>query len=1107
MSRFNLKLIKIVPMVAFTALAACSMPKPGTRPGTEGEQNNATFYISGSEIKITGQKLAEKIALPVSKSINLKVCLKDNQLQQSVIGHDFRVSGEGTDLTEKKLTSDKNGCIFWSEVLDYNHMAEAKLVELKRSVSANGFQNGNRTISFAINPWENVVHALQDAEIKNVIPADQAKAALQGTNESKSTPRISLWFDDLRLTIDEKRVDSKGLVLNFEIRATPSIFSVKASGQKALEPLSYGEFEGELSLIHVVSENQKEVRRLLTKPVSLKSTMVNTFLMLEAPMTLERICTRGQVQLGLKLKAVSAPESLRGFEGVFIVSECDQIKGNSFSRLKNVFQEGQGALSIQDYLTEKPVGTAGTASGNNPHNSSDIQTSTDTSQQDTYQAGQVEVKRLRFENVAFENRNSFLRKKTFNVQACMRVGLDQKTLRAQTFQVKKVSGESISIRSNDDGCISWDDAIDFNYLAQECWTQKEVQISNGNLGVNQTIKINVNPWTFGESSLRDVRFLDQAGQKLQCAEGPSEVLISGYAFDKKELSYDINDSLQLKIKKHGVFKISPQLKRPSITDPSGFEHGPIPVGPYILKYAVLDNLAKDFKKVSKQIFQADSKLVFVNAGGVISESLTLESWNIKAVGNTNRLLLELYPAKADARQQLAANPNLDLNTLIDTDNAVKTQTYTAPFVLAGNQEDSAVQLLEDMENLPQGSLIDALKKQLSQDLIDFKKDNTRLGKKEFFAKNENLQLVNVNNEAETLSIRKSLNHPAWWYPNAPERYKHIEPVDLYLLKQPLYESTMDKDTAAKLCAYWFFDRLRRPVKQVHVERLMKTGKPGMLDVAPIPDYMPASHSLTTSCQSQVQKDISSWFEVQQRYFVTNVKKVEELQPQVRDFSINTSFSMSRGHSDSISTTSTATLGISASTPKFFGASISGGYSVSRSESSSDSDSYGTSVAFASGISGTVERLMFKLQSDNAEKCVVIRLNPKFYSNLKTSPIGQMMNQRLTDAEKMKSLTEGLMICQGEAKIRQLNFVETYFVMNQKIAMTLAVDPSSEASRPFFVTLRGQRDFESFMGYLHGTFGMPNSVNGDYQAKQAHDDKMAEAFLKGIRSYPGQYVVP
>ena len=91
------------------------------------------------------------------------------------------------------------------------------------------------------------------------------------------------------------------------------------------------------------------------------------------------------------------------------------------------------------------------------------------------------------------------------------------------------------------------------------------------LGMNQTLKINVNPWSNGEGAFRDIRFLNTQGQQLLCAEGKSEIIVTGFAFDKKEINYGIDSFLNLRMKKTGLLKLTPMLKRPSLTDPFGFD--------------------------------------------------------------------------------------------------------------------------------------------------------------------------------------------------------------------------------------------------------------------------------------------------------------------------------------------------------------------------------------------------------------------------------------------------------------------------------------------------------------------------------------------------------
>lgn len=1076
-------------------LVACSMPKPQSR---EGNQDAATFYVDKSEISFTSQTLHPKISLPLSKTFTINACIKDLKLQKSVLNNDFHVVGE----SDKKITSDANGCLNWNETVEYNHLAPARYIEMKRSIEAHGFHKGHRTVRFAINPWEDSALSLLDREVPELVAAEQSAATLKGLSKDGKFQASAISFDDLRLTVEEKRINEQGLVLNFDIRTQPSFARVKASGQKLTEALTYGEFEGELALIHSVSEKQLEVRRLLAAPVSIQGKMVNNFLLIETNLPLARICTRGQLQLGLKLKALGAPDSVRPFEGVFIVGECDQLKGNAFSRLKNVFQENNGHLTIQDYLTDK----SNPSETKLPHSSQDTRTVVDTQQPDYYQRSQIEIKKLHFDNVSFEGKSALNRTKTFNVTACLKSGLDQKSMRAQTFQITKVNGQTDSIRSSDDGCISWDDSIQFNFLAQECWIQKEVQINNSNLNVAQTIKLNINPWSGGEASIRDVRFLDSQGQKLRCSEGKSEIILSGYSFDKKDISYDIDSFLNLKMRKTGTLKLTPILKRPSLSEPNGYSQEPIPMGTYVLKFAVVDNSVKDLKKTKEQIFQVDEKLVSVNGAGIISEMITLESSNIKAIGNTNQLILEIIPARADALEILKQNAKTNISDLISKETNVEITTYSSPLILANNGESGNSIAIQSGTS----SQIDTLRAQMNEDKNLQTLRQSTLSKKDTFAKNENVKVLNLNDEKQTLEFRKSLANPVWWYADARPKEKEVAALDTIKVKAPLYDGKLDSEFGQRLCAYWFFDQFRRPVKKVHVKYLPLTGKPGDVEIAAVPLFMPTSMQLTMQCQAAMAKRSSEWFDLQTRYIVSNVERIETLPTQVRDLSIQTSFTMSKGHTESQATSFSWDIGagINAASPvKFldiFGLSGSTGVRYQKSWTTTDADQIGTAAAFQNGIQATVERLNFKLRSENVEKCLIVKLNPALYLD-KKGLLANVLDHRLTAIEKVQQLTKGLMICQGEPKMKKMDFMETYFVINQRPPTTQVVDPNSESSRPFFAAIRGQHDFNSFISFLHGTVGSPNDVTGSYHTNQATDDKISNAFLQGVKSYPGHYI--
>src|SRR5690606_19505798 len=96
----------------------------------------------------------------------------------------------------------------------------------------------------------------------------------------------------------------------------------------------------------------------------------------------------------------------------------------------------------------------------------------------------------------------------------------------------------------------------------------------------------------------------------------------------------------------------------SLTDSTGFEDSPLPPGTYLMRWAVIDIHVTDFSKASGKIFQVGEKQVHIDTAGFLADTLTLESAHIKALGNTNSILLEI--------ENLAPKPNLARTTYRET---------------------------------------------------------------------------------------------------------------------------------------------------------------------------------------------------------------------------------------------------------------------------------------------------------------------------------------------------------------------------------------------------------------------------------------------------------
>lgn len=1058
----NRLFISFLNALALLVLSACSLGKPGIRE--DAPQDAASFYVEKTSVSVTSQETDADISLPTAKIFSFKACMKESQHSQIVANHLFLIHGGAE---EQSATSDASGCVTWSEKIKYNHLAEAHWVQALRSLQAKGLQTGQRRTTWALNPWEDQAESLAEKKIPDIIEAGQAESALNA--ESKQ----GIWIDDLRLTIDEKRVSEEGVVLNVEIRTQPSWPVLKTRGRRILEPITKGSFSAEILLINALTENGKEVHRPASRALSVQGQIVNNALLLESDkLILPSSARYGQIQLALKIKALGGPKNLATFEGVFNIGEYDQMKGNFFSRLKNIFEEKQGSYKLAEYLTDTqtpapPLGTDSSILSKDP--GSPV----------SYQKSQVQIPPLEFASIGFRQSGSARREKIFTVSACFLAPLDSKPLRAQSFDVQKVNGGKETLRSNDRGCITWEDSLAFDYLQPECWLSKAVQITNANFSMKQNLTLLINPWSEGFSAARDARQVGQ--QELQCASGKSKIVILRYDFNKKSVDYPIDRFLNIQVKKDGILKLQPRLKRPSLVDPTGFEDTPLPAGKYLLRWAVVDHSTPPEQKVRPLIYQAEEKTVQVDVGGTIAESISLESSNLKALGNTNDLIIEVSP--------LEANTNLT------------SAVYRGPIVLSNADEGANMELLDESENSQ--SWFSTLQAQLKKDREEQHKLQEQLSRKESFAANENLTILNLNDDKAMNAFVQILAQPIAWRTGREAEQKQ-EQLLSQELKQELKEwqktGKFKTDLAGRFCTFWFYHQFPK--------LFAKAG-----DSLTLTQTAPQIARLTQACQQDSKGNIKKYFDLQYRYFMKDATKIKNLTTEIKDLTFNSSFSLSQTHDDSVTKTFSADVSAGLSTSKWMSPfSIAGGFRYQVAHAQSNRQGMANSSVFQSGESLQMEKLNFLIQASSYEKCSVLRLNPEILSS-EQKPLLQWLSQRMKPGasaalqqEKLhQELTRGFLLCDGEVQTRPVKFTESYFVLNQKNPYTQVIDSSSDLGRPLFMAVRGLNDFRRLLQMLGGQVKAPGSSSLEIQAQNTRRSGLAPVFSGRLPTYPGQYV--
>jgi hypothetical protein len=1034
------KLFQILGLcLVLSGLAACSLPTPQDRVGNPAEA--ATFFIEKSEAQVMEQTQHTEISLTHSKSFNFKVCLKDQALSKSIHNHKFEITG-GAETQES--VSDPNGCIKWSEKIGYNHLAPAKWVELVREIKAVGMHQGARKVSFAINPWEDQGLSLQDKKVDNLVKAEQSAAALKAETDK------GLWLDEMRLTVNEK---TPGSLLGIELRAQASFSLTKSDGKASLEPISRGNFKIEFTLINSVQKDKQEIRTVLGQTEAVTAKIVGGYLTLsqEVQMSLQSVCSYGQLLMAVKLTPQVTDLRIAPFEGVYAnIGECDQLKGSFIARLKTALSsQTEGAKSIAEFLGVKDVkpgivGISGISGVNPVAMPSGAATPMG-------QAKVIVKDPLTFSNIGFSGRNSYQREKTFEITACFQGPIDYKALRSQNFTIRKINGQSETRTSLSSGCVTWEDSVTFHYLDKECWLQKTFQIRNDFLQMNETLTVEINPWDEGTSSLRDSR---KGKKHLECVDSRPQFVLSQYDFDTQETQYPVDEFLGIKVQRRGILRLSGRINRPTLKNAVGTEDAPLPPGRYLLRWAIVDNVIKDFSKASGYIYQAAEKEVQLEAAGTIAESLIFETANIKALGELNHILIEVEPREANAN--------------------LVPETYIGSIVLADRKEPGNLTPMGEH----QGSLIRKLMAQFQIDLQKQKEIREKLSDKTHLANQGNLILVNLNNEQQTEPLRKALSNTSGWMRQVPWQQKEYSQFPTALLREWVDTGSIQDQLGDRLCYYWFYDFLgRHQIKGLDL------------------------HLATQECRRQMRsKEGPEYFDIEYRYIVQKVSKLEDYRAEIEDKTVVNSFYLS--YIEDFSRTFSADVNAGFNTGKSFISPFSLGGGFRYQWAWVKRESSGNTTTIQSSTQLQMEKLRFKMRAEAYEKCAVIRLKAE------NAPawMQKIFDRAQHKASVAKQLTRGYLICQGEVQNRPIEFLETFTVLNQKLYGTQMVNANSDMARGLFMTVRGEKDYQTMLKGIAGELHLPNSSKSWFQSTQSVGQTLAPAFQE-IPLYPRHFISP
>ena len=989
-------LTKFAVMIALFASCSAKVEKKDGKV-------TASFFIDTIDGVSEVSKVDSTFGLPTQRLYNFKVCLKDIMQSKAIMGQAFDVR----DLkSSRTLRTDEAGCLNWAEEVDYNFVAQSKFIETSRVIEAKGVHQGEIVARMVINPWSHGEDATRvinpDKKIvnSNALISEKASASAFNSRQAHSP----LWVQNPRVSIIEKDLTSDGAKMLLKLQAKLSLLLKGSNEQLVQHNLTQGKFKIEVYLYNLVSEGSEEKNINILKAAQDNVDFTQDSLLAEFPFELRQLPTKGQIYLALKITPTQSEVPLESFESVYLISDNAKIK---FDGVPTISKSNR----FDDVSKNQDVGVDNNLKPSRPG---------------------VEIDKLdiRFFKIGSENTTD--RQVFFNIKACLKSNLDGRALRDETVSAKGVSSrEEMNLKTNQDGCVSWDDSVWHKVFAAERFMKKTITITHQGFNLNKSIEILINPWDSGSNFARDARFVNDMGSlTLNPSNENSKVTFDNYSFSVNNYSYEINKSLDLTIIKKGVLALSAKVVNHSSLSEGRMSSQSLRDGQYLLKWAVV---SVDQNEKAESLIHNGQKIVNVLAGDLKTD-LAIKVQAFDKLNVRSKLVFALYTVKE--------SKNKNGSVEVDRSSGLEATPHMASIILNNDQDSQKAMRVENNLGLAKGDLFERL-----ASLESSSSSGKEATQKALNA--QNLKLINLSNEKETLFIRDGLanpnkfnlitNHPSYFH-EADQRPAVSSAILIDLAKT----GKLNSELARSLCQFWFNDYFRR---------LKKESSSGVLANG-------MNNSMAQMCSA-------NFFIVEKKLLINKVGDIKYLGGTSSNMSVGSSFNIS----NTISNTKTQSWSWNASAGLSYdlfdivklGTNVS--YSLSSAKSNSNSSSTSGQVNASSYL--TLQNSTFNIEIESYEECSAIRLNPMLFMGT-SARFKNIWNQTLKSEEIAKAATGGFFLCTGVANTNPIVKKENYYLVMKDLSSARGEqDMYAAENQQFFMTFRGQRDLSRLIDFVQG----------------------------------------
>ena len=477
------------------------------------ESESASFYIG--EVKKTHVSATDSLKawdIPTAKKYTLSTCLKEMLTNNKLPGHPFSIH-IGKNIVSAQ--TDADGCLSWTHKIPYNFLGDSRHVLLKGFIRSEGILKGQRMFEVALNPWTQdrggKIPEFVDLQKSTALPegslvksSKEVNSVLQGLNQkTNSFTERFIWAPKINYSATELGRSQKGVSTEIRLSIEPEIMLKDIYGAASPYSLKKGLFDVWAQIVAVTLENGRYVRVPLTQSMPARETaIVNGRLDVVLPALLKHQAYSGVLEIALRLIPKGGPVGLERLEGIYRMGEPKKIFQAQTAHLQKKWHNIEQSFDLKKDYVSSFVSLKESDLPNNIYSlinpvSFYI---------DKLEGASIPTK--------MDKRWKLPQARRYNVVACLKNGLTNENVQSGQSFLVKINGKETSLKTEVNGCISWNEDFAYNSLAQSknVFIQREVIGLKNHYGSRQA-KFLINPWNKDRKS--GLEFIEQTTVKAK----------------------------------------------------------------------------------------------------------------------------------------------------------------------------------------------------------------------------------------------------------------------------------------------------------------------------------------------------------------------------------------------------------------------------------------------------------------------------------------------------------------------------------------------------------------------------------------------------------------